>query len=64
MDFGGSASHVGRQFIDGVIAETKKIVFPVLAEKLVVRYAELGGDAGFVGAAGLARTEYLKRKNA
>ncbi len=64
MDFGGSTSHVGRRFIDGVIAETKRNVFPVLAEKLVVRYAELGGDAGYVGAAGLARIEHLNRQNA
>ena len=60
MDFGGSKAHVGRRFIDGTIAEVKKLVFPVLAEKLVVRYASLGGDAGYVGAAGLARAEYLK----
>lgn len=63
MDFGGASSHVGRRFIDGVIEETRKQVFPVLAEKLIVRFAELGGDAGFVGAAGLARTAYLNKKN-
>ena len=63
MDFGGSSSHVGRRFIDGVIAETKTQVFPVLAEKLIVRFAELGGDAGFVGAAGLARVAYQSNKS-
>ena len=62
MDFGGSTSPVGRRFIDGAIAEAKKLVFPVVADKLVVRYAELGGDAGYVGAAGLARAEFLKRQ--
>lgn len=64
MDFGGSTSPVGRRFIDGTIEEVRKLVFPVLAEKLVVRYATLGGDAGYVGAAGLARAEFLKGQSA
>jgi glucokinase len=29
--------------------------FPTLAEKTLIRYASLGGDAGYIGAAGLAR---------
>ena len=64
MDFGGSTSPVGRRFIDGAIDEAKKFVFPVLAENLVVRYATLGGDAGYIGAAGLARAEFLKGQQA
>ena len=64
MNFGGSSAAVGRRFIDGAIAEAKSRVFPVLAEKMTVRFAELGGDAGAVGAAGLARSEYLKSENA
>ncbi|WP_238381325.1 ROK family protein [Mariniblastus fucicola] len=64
MDFGGSTAHVGRRFIDGVIAETRRLVFPVLAEELVVCYASLGGDAGYIGAAGLARVEFLKGQQA
>lgn len=64
MDFGGSSAHVGRRFIDGAIEEAKKFVFPVLAENLVVRYATLGGDAGYIGAAGLARAVFLKGQQA
>lgn len=64
MDFGGSQAHVGRRFIDGTIETVKKHVFPVLAEELVVRFASLGGDAGYVGAAGLARAEFLKGQSA
>lgn len=64
MDFGGATSHNGRRFIDGAIDEVRKLVFPVLADKLVVRYASLGGDAGYIGAAGLARVEYLKGQTA
>jgi glucokinase len=55
MDFGGSRSPLGQKFLADVAASTRKQVFPVLAEKLVVEFAALGGDAGYIGAAGLAR---------
>ena len=60
MDFGGSKSPLGRKFLDRVIDEARKRVFPVVAERLIVRFAELGGEAGFVGAAGLAKVQYEK----
>ena len=60
MTFGGEADPVGRAFIDRVRAEVRARAFPVLAEKTVIRYAELGGDAGSIGAAGLARLEHRK----
>lgn len=60
MDFGGSKSPLGRRFIDKVIDTVKKQVFPVIADRLVVRFAELGGEAGFVGAAGMAKLQYSK----
>jgi hypothetical protein len=31
--------------------------FPMLAEKTIIRFASLGGDAGSIGAAGLARRD-------
>ena len=61
MNFGGNHSPMGQKFLEQVVLSTRKIVFPVLAERLVVKFAELGSEAGFVGAAGLARTEYNKR---
>ena len=61
MNFGGNHSPLGQEFLERVILSTRKIVFPVLAERLVVKFAELGSEAGFVGAAGMARTEYNKR---
>lgn len=61
MNFGGNHSPLGQKFLERVVLSTRKIVFPVLAERLVVKFAELGSEAGFVGAAGLARTEYNKR---
>jgi len=60
MDFGGTESKLGQQFLNDVMAETRKLVFPVLAERLVVKFAEMGSEAGFVGAAGLARVAYKK----
>lgn len=61
MNFGGNHAKLGQAFLSEIIAETKKIVFPVLGERLVVKFAELGSEAGFVGAAGLARSEYNRR---
>jgi glucokinase len=62
MNFGGSDSKLGQRFLSEVVAETRKLVFPVLGEKLIVEFAQMGGEAGFVGAAGLARTEYNRNK--
>lgn len=58
MNFGGSNSLLGVKFLNEVKAEVKRLVFPVLAERLVLNFAKLGSEAGFVGAAGLARSQY------
>ncbi|OHB81734.1 MAG: glucokinase [Planctomycetes bacterium RBG_16_64_10] len=58
MTFGGSASGVGRQFLDRIRQEVRARAFPVLAEQTVIDFASLGGDAGYIGAAGLARASY------
>jgi len=55
MLFGGEAAPVGRAFLERVRAEVRGRTFPILAEKTVIRFASLGGDAGAIGAAGLAR---------
>jgi glucokinase len=55
MTFGGEGAPVGRAFIERIRAEIRARAFPLLAEKTVIRYASLGGDAGSIGAAGLAR---------
>ncbi len=60
VNFGGEDTPLGRSFLDDVITETRKLVFPVLAEKLIVNFAKLGSDAGYVGAAGMARTHFIK----
>ena len=62
MNFGGNHSKLGQRFLKMVVSETRKMVFPVLGDRLVVKFAELGSEAGFVGAAGLARSEYNRSK--
>jgi glucokinase len=57
MTFGGEADPVGRDFIAAVRDEVRRRAFPVLVERTAIRYAALGGDAGSIGAAGLARLQ-------
>jgi glucokinase len=58
MNFGGNNSELGRRFLDEVRAEFRRRTFPVLAEKTLVDFAQLAGDAGYVGAAGIARAAW------
>jgi glucokinase len=61
MTFGGEQAPVGRAFLERIRAEVRSRAFPTLAEKTVVGYASLGGDAGSIGAAGLARLAASRR---
>jgi glucokinase len=60
MTFGGSERELGRRFLDRVRQEVRRLARPVLAQKTIIDFATLGGDAGYIGAAGVARQEYLK----
>jgi glucokinase len=60
MTFGGRESKLGRQFLARVKREVTRRAFPVLAERTKLDFASLGGDAGYIGAAGIARMEHLK----
>jgi glucokinase len=53
--YGGGMIGAGEGFLDRVRRYVKELAFPVPAEKTVLRYALLGGDAGFIGAAACAR---------
>ncbi len=55
MTFGGHNSELGQRFLKSIIDRTKELVFPVQAERLVVDFASLGSDAGYIGAAGISR---------
>ena len=58
MTFGGNQNEVGRKFLARVKQEVRARAFDLLAERTVIDFATLGGDAGFIGAAGLARLEH------
>lgn len=62
MTFGGADSQLGQRFLAQVTKEVKTRSFEAIAESLVIDFAILGSDAGYIGAAGLAREEYMKHK--
>ncbi|MEZ6062153.1 MAG: ROK family protein [Planctomycetaceae bacterium] len=55
MTFGRHETKIGRRFLDRVREEFQARAFPVVAAKVKIDYASLGGNAGFIGAAGCAR---------
>jgi len=59
MNFGRRANPLGREFLDRVQQVVRKHTFPVQAERITIDYAALGGDAGYLGAAGVARRTFL-----
>jgi len=60
MTFGRHETAIGRRFIERVRAEFRSRAFPTLAQELTIDYATLGGNAGFIGAAGCARRALLR----
>ncbi len=60
MTFGGNGSELGRRFLARIKAEIDARAFALLAERIKLDYAALGGDAGYIGAAGIARAEHMK----
>lgn len=58
MTFGRHETELGRRFLERVRAEVRQRAFQVPAESTVIDYATLGGDAGFIGAAGCARLAF------
>ncbi len=55
MTFGGPETELGRRFLARIKAEVQERALPGLAERTAIDFASLGGDAGWIGAAGLAR---------
>jgi glucokinase len=53
--FGGGMTAAGEPFLARIRHHVRELAFPVLAERTPVRYAQLGTDAGFIGAAACAR---------
>ena len=62
MTFGRHETQTGRDFLAAVKAAIARRTFPTIAENVVIDYASLGGDAGYIGAAGVARAAYAKQQ--
>jgi glucokinase len=60
MTFGQHDTAIGRMFLDRIRQEVALRAFPMLVERTRIDNAMLGGDAGYIGAAGLARRDHLK----
>jgi len=60
MNFGGEEAHAGRVFLESVREEFRRRAFDVVANNTAIEYARLGGDAGYIGAAGLGRLAWKK----
>jgi len=62
MTFGGKKSPQGQRFLSQVTREVRSRVFPAIADNVHIDFAALGTDAGYIGAAGLAR-EHAKAEH-
>jgi glucokinase len=60
MDFGGRGCPVGRRFLQGVIDEFQRRTFANVFAGTKIDFATLGGDAGYIGAAAMARLDYQR----
>jgi glucokinase len=60
--YGGGMIAAGEEFLDRIRRHVKKMAFPVPAEKTQIRYAQLGSDAGFIGAAACGRLLFKQKK--
>jgi glucokinase len=53
--FGGGMTAAGDAFLERIRQHVRQLAFPVPADKTQIHYAQLGSDAGFIGAAACAR---------
>lgn len=53
--FGGGMIAAGPTLLEGIRSGVRALAFPIPAAHVRIEYAELGGNAGFIGAAGCAR---------
>jgi glucokinase len=61
--FAGGMIAAGDSFLERIQDNVQKLAFPVPAEEAKICYAHLGSDAGFIGAAGCARSVYRDHKS-
>jgi glucokinase len=61
--FAGGMIHAGESFLERIRWHVRRLAFPVPAERTQIRYAQLGNDAGFIGAAACGRMLYKQGRN-
>ncbi len=64
MTFGGNGHPLGERFMARLREEAIPRMLEPLQDKIHIDFAALGGDAGYIGAAGLARREYWSARTA
>ncbi len=57
--FAGGMIAAGDAFLESIRRHVRELAFPVPGERTLIRYAILGSDAGFIGAAGCGRQQWL-----
>jgi glucokinase len=62
MTFSADGTDLGRRFLDRIKEEVCRRAFRVLAERTEIKFAALGGDAGYIGSAGIARLEHRRKQ--
>ncbi len=62
VNFGGAGHPLGEEFIQRIRDEVRPRLLTSLRDTLHIDFAQLGGDAGYVGAAGLARLDHRQQK--
>ena len=60
MNFGGRETELGRSFLRRIQQEVADRAFANLVSRTQIDFASLGSDAGFIGAAGVARRRFHK----
>jgi glucokinase len=61
--FAGGMIAAGEDFLQRIRKHVRQLAFPVPAAKTQIVYAQLGSDAGFIGAAACARQLHLKSRS-
>jgi glucokinase len=61
MNFGGDNSPLGQRFLQKVRETVAPLTFLEIGSNLKITFASLGGAAGYIGAAGVARLAHLQK---
>ena len=62
VNFGGTGHPLGEEFLQRIRDEVSPRLLAPLRNSLHLDFAQLGGDAGYIGAAGLARLEHRQKE--